>query len=58
MKNINNPAFAFVLFQLFFAMDRVKELASQHPEWKDEQPFKAVLENDMKALVKSGDQTS
>lgn len=43
-----------VYFQLFFAMDRVKALASQHPEWKTTQPFKAVLENDMKALMKSG----
>ncbi|MCK5137450.1 MAG: haloacid dehalogenase-like hydrolase [Bacteroidales bacterium] len=41
-------------FQLFFAMDRIKELAPQHPEWKNEQPFKAVLENDMKALAASG----
>jgi phosphoserine phosphatase len=42
-----------VYFQLLFAMDRVKALASQHPEWKTIQPFKAVLENDMKALVAS-----
>ena len=27
-------------FQLFFAMDRVKALAPQHPEWKTKQPFK------------------
>jgi len=43
-----------VYFQLFFAMDRVKALASEHPEWKTTQPFKAVLENDMKALIASG----
>ena len=41
-------------FQLKFALDRVKELAPQHPEWKDTQPFKAVLENDMDALLASG----
>ena len=41
-------------FQLFFAMDRVKALASEHPEWKTTQPFQAVLENDMKTLMKSG----
>jgi phosphoglycolate phosphatase-like HAD superfamily hydrolase len=40
--------------QLKFAMDRVKRLAASHPEWKDKQPFKAVLENDMKALAASG----
>ena len=31
--------------QLAFALDRVKALAPQHPEWKDTQPFKAVLED-------------
>lgn len=42
-------------FQLFFAVDRVKALAPQHPEWKTTQPFKAVLEGDTKALVASGE---
>lgn len=42
-------------FQLFFAMDRVKAMASEHPQWKDQQPFKAVLDNDMEALVASGE---
>ena len=30
--------------QLAFALDRVVALAPEHPEWKDKQPFKAVLE--------------
>jgi len=42
-------------FQLFFAIDRVKELASEHPEWQTEQPFKAALEDDMETLMKSGE---
>lgn len=42
-------------FQLFFAIDRVKAMSSEHPEWKDEQPFKAVLENDMDELKKQGE---
>jgi phosphoserine phosphatase len=42
-------------FQLFFAIDRVKALAPQHPEWKDKQPFKAALEGDMAALAASGE---
>lgn len=42
-------------FQLFFAIDRVKQLAPDHPEWKTEQPFKAVLENDMQELMKQGE---
>jgi phosphoglycolate phosphatase-like HAD superfamily hydrolase len=41
--------------QLAFALDRVKALASLHPEWKDRQPFKAVLEGDMKTLAESGE---
>ncbi|MCK5356496.1 MAG: haloacid dehalogenase-like hydrolase, partial [Methyloprofundus sp.] len=36
-----------IYFQLLFAIDRVKQLAPQHPEWQTTQPFKAVLENDM-----------
>ena len=43
-----------VYFQLLFAIDRVKALAAKNPDWKDRQPFKAVLENDMEALAKSG----
>lgn len=42
-------------FQLFFAMDRVKLLADQHPEWKTQQPFKAVLEDDLKTLASFGE---
>lgn len=42
-------------FQLFFAMDRVKQLAADHPEWQQEQPFKAVLEDDIPALLESGE---
>ncbi len=42
-------------FQLFFAIDRVKAMAADHPEWKNEQPFKAVLENDMAELAKQGE---
>jgi hypothetical protein len=36
--------------QAFFALDRVHELAPQHPEWKSKEPFKAVLANDLAAL--------
>jgi hypothetical protein len=41
--------------QLAFALDRVKALAPMHPEWKQKQPFKAVLDGDMKALAASGE---
>ncbi|MDW7693551.1 HAD family hydrolase [Flammeovirgaceae bacterium SG7u.111] len=42
-------------FQLLFVIDRVKELAPEHPEWAEKQPFKAVLENDMETVAKSGE---
>jgi phosphoglycolate phosphatase-like HAD superfamily hydrolase len=41
-------------FQLLFALDEVKRMAPQHPQWKDTQPFKAVLENDQQALGAAG----
>jgi phosphoserine phosphatase len=41
--------------QLFFALDRVKAMAPLHPDWKDKQPFKAVLAGDMKTLAVSGE---
>ncbi|PHS02184.1 MAG: haloacid dehalogenase [Blastopirellula sp.] len=40
--------------QALFAFDRVKELAPLHPEWKTQQPFKALLEGDMKTVGNSG----
>jgi len=41
--------------QLAFALDRVKEMAPRHPEWKDKQPFKAALEGDIATLAAWGD---
>ncbi|RON39900.1 haloacid dehalogenase [Pseudomonas frederiksbergensis] len=41
-------------FELLFAFDEVKRTAPQHPEWTTTQPFKAVLENDHKALAAAG----
>lgn len=43
-----------VYFQAAFAMDRIKNLAPQHPEWKEQMPYKAALENDYKTLGKLG----
>lgn len=40
--------------QVLFAFDRVKELAPQHPEWRSQQPFKGVLEDDMRAVGATG----
>ena len=44
-----------IYFQVAFALDRVRALAPSHPEWKQTQPFKGVLEGDMKALSASGE---
>jgi phosphoglycolate phosphatase-like HAD superfamily hydrolase len=44
-----------VYFQLLFAIDRVMALAPDHPEWKNTQPFQAVLEGDMRALAAGGE---
>jgi hypothetical protein len=41
--------------QLAFVLDRVKALAPQHAEWKQKQPFKAVLDGDLKAMAQSGE---
>ena len=42
-------------FQLAFAIDRVKALAPEHPEWNNKQPFKALLEGDMKTALAGGE---
>ena len=44
-----------VYFQFAFALDRVKALADRHPEWKEKQPFKAVLEGDLKTALAGGE---
>jgi phosphoserine phosphatase len=38
--------------QAMFALDRVAALAPQHPEWKDQEPFKSVLAGDREAMGK------
>jgi hypothetical protein len=44
-----------IYVQVAFALDRVKALAPQHPEWKTTQPFAAVLDNDQKLLGEAGE---
>jgi len=38
--------------QGLFALDRLAEMAPDHPEWKDTEPFKAVLSGDHEAMQK------
>ena len=42
-------------FQVIFAMDRVKALASRHPDWKTLEPFKWVIEDNRDALAAMGE---
>jgi len=42
-------------FQLAFAIDRIKAMAPKHPEWKTTQPFKALLEGDLKTAMAGGE---
>jgi phosphoglycolate phosphatase-like HAD superfamily hydrolase len=44
-----------IYVQFAYALERVRALAPQHPEWKETQPFKAVLEGDMSALAAAGE---
>src|SRR6478672_5847936 len=41
--------------QLFFALNRVKTLAPQHPEWKTEEPFASLLKGDLKGALAGGE---
>src|SRR5262245_15100972 len=42
-------------FQFLFALDRVGELAPQHPEWKETEPFASLLKGDLKGALAGGD---
>jgi phosphoglycolate phosphatase-like HAD superfamily hydrolase len=44
-----------IYFQAAFALDRVRAMAAEHPEWKQRQPFKAFLAGDKKALAEQGE---
>ncbi len=41
-----------VYSQVVFALDRVVELAPEHPEWKEQEPFKTVLSGDRSAIAR------
>ena len=42
-------------FQLLFALERVKVMAPQHPEWKDKEPFASLLKGDVKGALAGGE---
>jgi phosphoserine phosphatase len=41
-------------FQMIFALERVKIMAGSHPEWRETQPFKAILEDDIEGFLSRG----
>jgi phosphoglycolate phosphatase-like HAD superfamily hydrolase len=43
-----------VYFQLAFALDRVKALAPQHPEWKTQEPYASLLAGNLQAALAGG----
>jgi phosphoglycolate phosphatase-like HAD superfamily hydrolase len=43
-----------IYIQLAFAIDRAKALSPQHPEWKTEEPFASLLEDDVKGAFAGG----
>lgn len=47
---VEQPMYA----EMAFALHRVRDLAQVHPEWRTQEPFKAVLEGDREALAASG----
>src|SRR5690606_7924376 len=44
-----------IYVQAVFVRDRVRALAPDHADWKERQPFKAVLEGDRSALAALGE---
>jgi len=44
-----------VPFQLLFALEQVKQLAPQHPEWKTKEPFAALLKGDLAGVAATGE---
>jgi phosphoserine phosphatase len=44
-----------IYFQVAFALERVKALAPQHPEWTTQEPFKSLLAGDVKGALGQGE---
>src|SRR5262245_22147282 len=42
-------------FQFLFALDRVKAMAPQHPEWQTKEPFASILKGDTQSLLAGGE---
>jgi phosphoglycolate phosphatase-like HAD superfamily hydrolase len=40
--------------QFFYVVDRVREMANEHPEWRDAEPFASILRGDLEAALAGG----
>jgi hypothetical protein len=49
---LEQPAYT----QLVFTLQRVQQLAPQHPEWKTQEPFRSVLKGDMNGVAATGEE--
>ncbi|AOS98143.1 haloacid dehalogenase-like hydrolase [Microbulbifer aggregans] len=44
-----------IYFQLLYAIDKVKQMAPQHPEWKQKEPFASIIKGDTKKALEGGE---
>lgn len=42
-------------FQALFILDRIRAMAPDHPEWKDQEPYRFILEGDLKSFAAQGE---
>lgn len=43
-----------VYFQALYALDRIREMSADHPEWKNTEPYKSAIEGDIEGLMATG----
>ncbi|MBD8487324.1 haloacid dehalogenase-like hydrolase [Echinicola sp. CAU 1574] len=46
-----------IYFQVAFAIDEIKRMAPDHPEWSSQGPFKPLLEGDLKGFMAGGEKS-
>lgn len=44
-----------VYFQALFIVDRIRELAPDHPDWRDTEPYASILKGDVAAALAGGE---
>ncbi len=44
-------------FQLIFALDRIKALAPEHPEWNTKEPYASIIRGDFKKAMAGGEKS-